>query len=144
MRIIVCGSAHFGDEMRRVKEHLVEMGHEVVLPLAVEKFDLKSYDDAQKLKGKKDYITHIKPMLTKVHFDEIKNSDAIFVVNTEKNGIKNYIGGATFAEIMVAFCYGKKIFFLNPLPDDEKLKPYTDELASVGPVVINGDFGMVR
>lgn len=61
--------------------------------------------------------------------------DAVLVLNYDKNGEKNYVGGATFLEIYDAFRLGKKIFFMNNLPEG-MLK---DELIAFRPVILNGD-----
>ncbi len=103
MRIVICGSVNFPEKMKEIEKRLKKRGHDIVLPYSLIKHSLNSTEDARKLKESSDYIKDIKPELTKRHFDEIKNSDAIVVVNAEKNGISNYIGGATFSEIMLAF-----------------------------------------
>lgn len=69
----------------------------------------------------------------KVHFNKIKEADAILVCNYDKNGIQNYIGANTFLEMGFAHCLGKKIYLVSPLPD----MPYTnDELAAFDVEVI--------
>ena len=75
------------------------------------------------------------------HSEEvISNMDAVLVLNYDKNGQKNYIGGATFLEIYDAFRFGKKIFFVNDLPEG-MLK---DELIGFNGLVINGDLGEIK
>lgn len=69
----------------------------------------------------------------------IGESDAVLVVNNEKDGAKGYVGGATFLEIYDAFRLGKKIFFLNPLPEGM----LRDELIGFSPVILNGDLSKV-
>jgi hypothetical protein len=66
------------------------------------------------------------------------------VVNVEKNGIPNYIGGATFAELMFAFYHKKKIFLLNPIPTHEKISPLRDEIECTRPIVINGNPDLIK
>ncbi len=140
MKITICGSAHFVEKMRELKESLAEKGHDVIMPYSIIKYNLKNPDEAQKLKDSEEYLNGgVKADLTRKHFDEIKGSDAILVVNQEKNGISNYIGGATFAEMLFAFYLGKKIFMLNPVPDHEKLSMLRDEIEAVKPLVINGN-----
>jgi len=70
------------------------------------------------------------------HFSEIAKADtyAILVVNELKNGISNYIGANTFAEVAIAFYFGKKIFLLNDIYD--KL---SDELLGWGAVPLHGE-----
>lgn len=144
MKVVLCGSVNFPEKMKEVQKGLSERCHEVVLPYSIIKHGLKNYDDTEKLKSSKVYLTREKPYFTKRHFDEIKGSDAILVVNVEKKGIPNYIGGATFAEMVFAFYLGKKIFLLNPIPTHEKLAFFRDEIEAVQPVVINGDLGLVK
>ena len=144
MRIVICGSINFVDDMKRIKEKLEGMGHEVILPASIDKFRINTFEDAQELKEREDYIDGVKANATVKHFDEVKNSDAILIVNVEKHGIKNYIGGATFAEVMFAFYENKKIFFLNPIPTDERLAFWADELAVVHPVILNGDISLIK
>lgn len=144
MRIAICGSVSFAAAMRDTEAGLKRMGHDVVLPSTIAKFNLGSGADADRLKKREGYITVIKPEAAKRHFDEIRKSDAILVVNEEKNGISGYIGGATFSEIMMAFYFGKRIFMLNPIPAHERLAVMRDELESVRPVVLNGDISRIE
>jgi hypothetical protein len=145
MKIALCGSLNFTEDMIRIKEQLEKKGHEVLLPPSLRKFGLKNADDAEKLKSnRKKYINEIKPVYTKEHFKNIMNSDAILVLNKEKHGIENYIGGATFAEIMLAFHYNKKIFFFNPIPRDEKFSFIMDELEAVKPTILNGNLDLIE
>jgi hypothetical protein len=71
---------------------------------------------------------------------KVRANDAILVLNFEKNGQANYIGGATFLEIFRAFELEKKIFFFNPIPDNI----FKDELVAMNPIVINGDLKLVK
>ncbi|RLI98390.1 MAG: hypothetical protein DRO99_00780 [Candidatus Aenigmatarchaeota archaeon] len=144
MKIVICGSVNFPEKMKEVRAGLEELGHSVVLPASIDKDNLNSYEDAQRLKTSEDYIDRIKGERTIAHFNEIKEGDAILVVNPEKKGIPNYIGGATFAEMMFAFYCGKPIFLLNPIPDHEELAFFRDEIKGTKPVVINGDLSLVK
>ena len=72
--------------------------------------------------------------------EKIKQNDAIIVMNFEKNGQANYIGGATFLEIFKAWELGKKVFLFNPIPDNS-LK---DEIIGFNPVILNGDLSKVK
>lgn len=140
MKITICGSLNFAGKMLRIRDQLVKKGHEILMPASIKDFSLKNSDDANKLKADRaKYLNNIKPYYTKNHFKLIEKSDAILVVNLDKNDIKNYIGGATFAEIMVALYLGKKIFFLNPIPKDERISFIIDEIEAAKPVVLNGD-----
>lgn len=70
------------------------------------------------------------------HYQHILQSDAVLIVNLEKHGIQNYIGGNVLIEMGQAFVNDKKIFFLNAMP--EKL-PYLDEIEAMDPVCLEGD-----
>jgi len=65
----------------------------------------------------------------------IKNSDAILICNFDRDGIKNHIGGNAFLEMGSAYVNNKKIFLLNPIPDES----YKDEIEAMEPIVINND-----
>ena len=58
----------------------------------------------------------------------------------DKNGKKNYIGGATFIEIYEAFMKNKKIYLYNDIPEGMLY----DEISGFSPIVINGDLNLVK
>ncbi|HCR52760.1 TPA: hypothetical protein DIV48_03955 [Candidatus Kaiserbacteria bacterium] len=70
---------------------------------------------------------------------KVAANDAILVLNFEKEGKPNYIGGATFLEIFKAWELGKKIYFYNPIPDGI----LRDELLGMNPVILNGNLKAV-
>ena len=78
--------------------------------------------------------------MIRLQTEKVETNDAVLVLNFDKNGQKNYIGGATFLEIFRAFDLGKKIFLLNPIPDNI-LK---DELIGMNPTIINGDLSRIK
>jgi hypothetical protein len=140
MKIALCGSLNFGEEaFNEIKRKLVSMNHEVLMPASIEKFGPK----INEIKNNKELYLKIAPSFIRKHFNKVAGSDAILVINLERHGIKNYIGGNTFAEIMVAFYLNKKIFLLNPIPDDEKLSFILDEIKAVKPVVLNGNLNLI-
>lgn len=144
MKIAICGSVSFPEKIFEAQKDLLDRGHEAVIPYSLERYEIKGFDHAEGLKKDKEFVRDVKPGLTMRHFNEIKNSDAILVVNVEKNGVPNYIGGATFAEMMIAFYFGKRIFLLNPIPDHEKMDFLRDEIECTNPVVLNGNLDMVK
>jgi hypothetical protein len=140
MKIALCGSLNFGEEaFNEIKRKLVSMNHEVLMPASIEKFGPK----INEIKNNKELYLKIAPSFIRKHFNKVAGSDAILVINLERHGIKNYIGGNTFAEIMIAFYLNKKIFLLNPIPDDEKLSFILDEIKAVKPVVLNGNLNLI-
>lgn len=143
MKITICGSIKFIKEMMETKQKLVELGHDVLVPLSAEINQSKEYWINLKLNDFNRFLV-LRGERMLGHFDKIKSSDAIIVLNYDKDGIKNYVGGATFGEIMVAFHYNKKIFLLNPIPTDERLAFIIDEIESVKPIVINGNLDLIK
>lgn len=115
--IVLCGSMKVKDEIIRVQELLKEKGYNVLLPVEC-------------MEGKPKVIA------SRAHFDRIVNPDNeyILIVNAAKNGIENYIGPNSFAEIAFAFYHNKKTFVLN-----EFYEPYLDELEGWGVLELHGD-----
>ena len=72
---------------------------------------------------------------------KIKKSDAILVLNYDRKGIKNYIGGNTFLEIGFAHVLDKKIYLLNPIPD---INFYKEEIEAIHPEILYGDVGKIN
>ena len=144
MKIALCGSLNFSKEIVEIKDMLEAKGHEILLPQSIIDYSLKDSAAAEKLKESRGEYLKKKSFYTKLHFKKIEESDAILVVNGEKHGIKNYIGGATLGEILIAFYYSKKIFLWNPVPTDERLKSLSDEIEATQPVILNGNLEMVK
>ncbi len=141
MKIALCGSLNFGEKtFNEIKERLISMNHEVLLPASIEKFGPK----INEIKNNKELYLKIAPDFIRKHFDKVADSDAILVINLERHEIKNYIGGNTFAEIMVAFYLNKKIFLLNPIPTDEKLSFIRDEIEAVKPIILNDNLDLIE
>lgn len=70
----------------------------------------------------------------KWYYNAIVSSDAILVLNFEKNGIANYIGGNTLMEIAFAHVNDKKIFLLNDVPEIS----YRDEILAMYDAALDG------
>jgi hypothetical protein len=139
MKIALCHSFYSMDLVEKVieiRDRLTKMRHKVFTAPYLE----ISAVELQKLISDKDYVDVMKPKLIKEHFDNILESDAILVVNLDKNGMENYIGGNTFAEMMFAFYKNKKIFLFNPIPE---IEIFNDELKAVKPIVINGNLNLI-
>ena len=134
MTIAVCGSMKFYVEMEAVKRTLESLGHIVILPKKGEEGEVPvearvgiTEDEIVAAKIEYDFIRE--------RFKNINVSDAILVLNYEKNGIPNYIGGNTFLEMGVAFWLMKKIYVLHPIPDMD----YKTEMHAMQPVVLHGN-----
>jgi hypothetical protein len=137
MKIFIACSKHFYSEVERVAKALETIGHEVSYPNNY--FGEQMKEERLKVESMNERIKFKSEMMKKDR-KNIEPQDAILVLNFEKKGISNYIGGATFLEVYMAWELGKKIFFYNDLPNCS----FTDELVGINPVVINGELGLVR
>ena len=138
MIISICGSMQFHKEMSRIQKTLELVGHTVLVPKSIELMETIGYvhptiDEAKvEAKIQHDFIRE--------HFRKIEKSDAILVLNYDKKGIKNYIGGNTFLEIGLAYWLGKKVYLLNPIPQMD----YVTELRAMQPTILNGDLSLIN
>jgi len=130
MKITICGSIKFFDQMVETQKELERMGHTVFMPIKADGVDYWSEDGASRVQAKKGLE------LISEHMDKIEKSDAILVVNITKKEIENYIGANTFLEIGFAHYRDKKIYLLNPTPNQKYIE---DEMLTMEPIVINGD-----
>lgn len=133
MRITVCGSMKFYEEMRAMKRTIENAGHEVVLPKGVE--DEVPIEAREDLTDDEKASAKIEYDFIREHFRNIEKADAILVLNYEKKGIPNYIGGNTFLEMGLAFWLGKTIYLLHPVPEMD----YYTEMHAMQPIVLHGN-----
>ncbi len=136
MKISIISSMYFAKRVLEIEGELKTRGHKVTIPL-------DTYDCIDKPELSDDLDFTLKHNLLMKAFKRIKESDAILVINEEKNGIKGYIGGATLMEIAVAYYLNKKIYILNKLPDESEL-PYICEVKQVKPIILNGDLDLIK
>jgi hypothetical protein len=136
MKIAICGSMVFAEKMVQIKRKLEESGHEALISQFAEGYLGKSEKDKEKLAidDKKEHDAIRK------FWELIKKSDAIFVLNYDRKGIRNYIGGNTLMEIGFAHVLNKKIFLMNPIPDIEF---YNSEIEAVRPVILEQDLNAI-
>ncbi len=134
MTITICASLKFWDETLELKAGLEKLGHIVYTPVKVEGVDYWEEDGSKRVAAKKtqDLISE--------HMEKIEKSDAILVANYTKKDIENYIGANTFMEIGFAHHLKKKIFFINPMPNQPYIK---EELESVEPIILEGDLSRI-
>ncbi|MCX6720703.1 MAG: hypothetical protein NTW11_02775 [Candidatus Staskawiczbacteria bacterium] len=137
MKIAICGSMSFSKEMVEIKKRLEEKGHEVLLPHDTEKY---VSGELAFESGGESTMRKIAGNLIQEYFLEIKNNDAVVVANYDKNGIKNYVGGNSFLEAGFAHVLGKKLYFINDIPN----MPYADEIKAMQPIILNGDLGKIN
>ncbi|MEK7177051.1 MAG: hypothetical protein AAB719_02055 [Patescibacteria group bacterium] len=131
MKIFLCASKHCYSHVARIKDELESLGHTVALPNS---YDEPMKEEEMKSLGSQEHHRWKKSMIH-LQKEKVDANDAILVLNFEKNGQQNYIGGATFLEIFQAFDSGKPVYLYNPIPESN----FKDELIGMGVEVINGD-----
>ena len=133
MKICICGSLSFTDEVMVIAKSLRKLGHEVLLPEGMLRGLIKQENfDPVAAKHEVDTIHD--------HPRKIRESDVVLMCNFTKNGIENYIGANSFCELYMARYFDKPVFALNPLPE----QPYIhDELMAFDIEVIDGDLSKI-
>lgn len=135
MKICICGSLTFTDEVMALAREIEEKGeHELLLPNSMVAGLIKDprFDPVQ---------SKIDTNAVNNHVDKVRECDVVLVCNYEKKEIPGYIGANTFIEIAAAHYFGKPIFALYPLPD----QPYiNDEIQSFNIKVIDGDITKLK
>lgn len=136
MKILIICSKAFYKDIEKVKVKLETMGHVVELPNSY--YEPNAEKDAWALGG--EAHSEFKARMFRMSEERIATMDAVLTLNFDKNGKKNYIGGATFIEIYEAFMKNKKIFLYNDIPEGMLY----DEISGFSPIVINGDLNLVK
>ncbi len=138
MTITICGSMQFHRQMREVKQSLETAGHTVYVPKSIDLMDTAGYvhpmEDEERIEAK------IEHDFIREHFRKIEKADAILVLNFDKKGVTNYIGGNTFLEMGLAFWLGKTIYLLYPIPEMD----YKTEMHAMQPVILGGDITHIQ
>jgi diphthamide synthase subunit DPH2 len=143
MKISICASIQFTNEIKQISDYLKSKGHEVIIPDGAERIISGEISMEQFLinvesgEGANQKIEHD---VLREYFKKIGNSDAILVLNYKKKNIENYIGGNTFLEMGFAYVQNKKIFLYNPIPEMH----YKDELITMQPIIINGNLDLIK
>lgn len=137
MKIILCGSIAVAEEILRIKNELEKAGHFVEIPEGVKNRFLRGRTEVSEQEKAEDKIKYD---LIRGYFEKMKKYDSVLVVNPERKGIKGYIGGNTLIEMAFAHVLNKKLYCLHPIPD----MPYTSEIISLQPIVIDGDLSKIR
>lgn len=135
MKIFITGSTQFFDKVAEIKAYLEHAGHIVTPPNGFdnpEEARVKSLGTARHQAWKAKMIRKDGQI--------VSANDAVLVLNFEKHGQPNYIGGSTFLEMFKAFEMGKKLYLYNPIPEGM----LTDEIIGFGPQVINGNLSLIK
>lgn len=138
MKITICGSMFFAEKMMEIQQKLDEMGHDAYIPGSAEiclKYVNGEMDNVERADDKieNDWMGK--------HMDLILSTDGILVLNYDKKGKKNYIGGNTFVEMVFAKYLQRDIYMLNDIPEESA---YKDEIIACQPIVIKGDLSKIK
>ena len=136
MNIFICSSKYNYDKIPSIKAELEKAGHVITLPNS---YDAPMMEESMKELGTKEHAEWKGNML-RLQTEKVMKNNAVLILNFEKNGQQNYIGGATFLELFKAFELDKKLFLYNPIPEGI-LK---DEIIGMNPTVIVGDLSLVK
>lgn len=139
MKIMIIGSMAFAKQMLEAKEYLEGKGHEVQIPVDIERhLEDPSFSDCLE----DDLELCIKEKIMLKCFDQVANSDAVLVLNHEKNGIPGYIGASVLMELGIAYQGRKKIFILNDIPDYNEHR-WAHEVRIIEPIILHGDISKI-
>lgn len=106
--ITLCGSTRFKEEFEQVQKELTLKGNIVIsVGLFGHSGDNEVWEGMSE-----DTLTETKRMLDDMHKRKIDMAGSIFVVNPG-----GYIGNSTWSEISYAYMLGKKIEFLEDVPE---------------------------
>ncbi|HEY4506275.1 MAG TPA: hypothetical protein VJJ24_02425 [Candidatus Paceibacterota bacterium] len=137
MKIGVVGSMQFTEKMIEARDELIRRGHDAFVTKLATPLIGKSDEEKEKIKlHQKNNLDAIKEF-----WKMMQGADAVLVMNFDKHGIQNYIGGNTLMEIGFAHVLDQKIFLLNPTPE---IPYYKSEIEAMKPVVINGDYSLIK
>lgn len=136
--ITICNSAKLFKKVLELKKELEGLGlevliHESSVTLNGQEIPVEKYNEMKKSEWNEDIQKTLAPRM-RSHFEKIEKSDAIVVMNKDKDGKANYIGGNTLIEMGLAFYLRKPIFLTNPIPE---YLPYAEEIKGVGPTILN-------
>lgn len=137
MKIGIIGSMQYTEKMIEARDELIKRGHNAFVTNLADPFIGKTDEEKETIKiHQKNNLDAIREF-----WRLMQGSDAVLVMNFDKHGIKNYIGGNTLMEIGFAHVLDQKIFLYNPIPE---IKYYKSEIEAVNPVIINGDYSLIE
>ncbi len=138
-KIFLCASMSFYPKLLEIEAQLKSMGFEVEIPVSAKIMREKNDFVVEHFKGL--YSNSQKSDFFKENLANIETSDAILVINEEKNGVKGYIGTSVIMEIGIAFYLSKHIYIWNDLESDAQSKP---EIDAFNAIYIQGDLSLIQ
>ena len=145
MEIVICASISFTYKVKELADILSGYGYKVEIPFMSQKIlsgevSIEKFLSTKEKEGDLQFRKKSEEDLIKRYFRLIKGADAVLIVNVEKNGMKDYIGGNTFLEMGFAHVLDKKIFILNGIPECS----YKDEIVAMQPIILDGDLSKIK
>ena len=134
----ICSSAAFYKQVVELKNQLEQAGYVVFVPhvaLEMEKTGDYEVEHYKTWFGNADDY-YKKAELMHAHFDKVVSGDVTLVVNNEKRGVANYIGGNVLMEMALAFHLHKPIFLLNEIPE---ASAFEEEIKGMGAIPLHGN-----
>ena len=137
MKIGVIGSMQYTEKMIDARDELIKRGHDAFVTNLASPLIGKTDEEKEVIK------LHQKHNLNAIRefWKLMQGADAVLVMNFDKHGIQNYIGGNTLMEIGFAHVLNQRIFLYHPIPE----MPYCkSEIEAVKPIIINEDFSLIK
>lgn len=136
MKIGVIGSMQYTEKMLEIRDSLNKIGHEAFVTNLASPFIGKSDEEKEEIKLHQKYDKDA----IREFWRLMQDASAVLVVNYNKGGIKNYIGGNTFLEMGFAHVLNQKIYMMNNIPE---IPFYKTEIIAMKPIIINGDLSKI-
>lgn len=143
MRIAICGSLSFTNQMKNIADELTAQGHDVSIPISSEKILSGEFSlaEIEKEKSQGNFSDRaIRNDSIRAYWKVVKDADAILVANFDKKDIAGYIGGNTFLEMGFAHVLNKKIYLYQDIPQVS----YEDEIRTMQPTVLKGNINLIK
>lgn len=137
MKIGIVGSMQFVDKMIEICDRLNLLGHNAFVTNLHRSMIGRSVDEIEKIKLHQKYNMNA----IREFWNAMQGADAILVLNYDKNGVKNYVGGNTLMEIGFAHVLNQRVYMINPIPDVSYCKT---EIEAIKPIIINGDLSLIK
>jgi len=126
----------YTEKMLEARDELIKRGHNAFVTNLADTFIGKTDEEKEAIKiHQKNNLDAIREF-----WRLMQGADAVLVMNFDKHGVKNYIGGNTLMEIGFAHVLDQKIFLYNPIPE---IPYYKSEIEAVKPIIINGDLSKI-
>lgn len=137
-KVMIACSTSFYDRIDDISKELTKLGFDIIYP--------NGYNEENEWRD--DFSEEENVKFFKKMFDSSRNkvhkADILLVLNFDKvkNGkvFSNYIGASTFLEIYEASMNNKKVYLMNPLPDNLLY----EEIKGCGVEIINCDLNKLK